>query len=415
MCWLIAGRLARMAPAILLTFAATGLPARADEAANNAAVAHLEAGTLAAGDTELAAMLAADPSNDDARMGLGTIRFVRAVENLSQGLYRYGLEPPNSFLVPIIRLPVPVNPDPQPISYEDFRGLLQGFVTDLAAAEKTLDGVGDSGVKLRLDLTKLRYDADGDGTIREDERFIAVIQRVTGMRAEDMPASLVFAFDKGDALWLRGYAHVLMAFSEFWLAHDWHESFDIGFTHFFPKVESAFAEALAPLGGDPIYAEGAPVADFISFFHIRWPVVEPARMAAVRQHIKAMIELSRQSWTAIEAETDDDHEWLPNPQQTSPFASVQVSADTIAAWRAVLDEAEAVIDGKKLVPHWRFNQGFNLARVFDEPRDFDLVLWITGPAALPYLEDGPVTTSQDWDAMVGAFEGNFGISAVWFN
>ena len=230
-----------------------------------------------------------------------------------------------------------------------------------------------------------------------------------------MPATLVFAFDKGDALWLRGYSNVLMAFTEFWLAHDWHESFDVAFPHFFPKVQSDFAKALAAPGGDPMYAEGAPIADFISFFHIRWPVAEPERMAAVRQHIKAMIALSRQSWDAIEAETDDDAEWLPNPRQTSPFASVQVNAERIAAWRAVLDQAEAVIDGKVLVPHWRFDKGFNLARVFDEPQDFDLVLWITGPAALPYLEDGPVTTSRDWEAMIGAFEGSFGVSAIWYN
>jgi len=391
------------------------VPARADEAANQAAVNHLYAGTLAAGDAELAAMLGADPNNDDARIGLGTIRFVEAIEALSQGLYRYGLKPPQTMMLPVVRLPVPVNPDPEPISFADFQALLDTFVTNVAKAEETLTGIGDSGVKLRLDLTKLRYDANGDGTIGDDERFIAVVQRVTGMNPGDMPDSLVFAFDKGDALWLRGYCNVLMAFGDFWLAHDWHESFDVGFPHFFPKVQSAFAAAVAAPGSDPMYAEGAPVADFISFFHIRWPVADPARMAEVRQHIKAMIALSRESWSAIEAETDDDAEWLPNPRQTSPFASVQVNQARIDAWRAVLDEAEAVLDGGKLVPHWRFDKGFNLARVFDEPQAFDLVLWLTGPAALPYLEDGPVATSEEWNAMVGAFEGSFGVSAIWFN
>lgn len=399
-----------------ITAAFVAAPATADEAANRAAIAHLEAGTLAAGEAELADILAADAANDDARMGLGVIRFVRAVETLSQGLYRYGLQSPQrSMMVPVLRLPVPVNPDPEPIAYADFRALIETFVASMAEVEATLDGVGDSGVKLRLDLTRLRYDADGDGTVGEDERFMAVIQRVTGMRDEDMPATLVFAFDKGDALWLSGYSNVLMAFGQFWLAHDWHESFDVAFPHFFPKVESDFAAALAGPGGNPMYAEGAPIADLISFFHIRWPVTEPARMAAIRQNLKAVIALSRESWTAIEAETDDDAEWLPNPRQTSPFASIQVDAARIDAWRAVLDEAEAVLDGRELVPHWRFRQGFNLARVFDEPRPFDLVLWITGPAALPYLEDGPVTTGEEWDAMVDAFQGSFGVSAIWFN
>ncbi|WP_421722860.1 hypothetical protein [Bauldia sp.] len=391
-------------------------PSLADEAANEIAVGHLEAGTLTQGDAALAAVLETDPGNDDARMGLGAIRFVAALETLSQGLYRYGLQSPQrSMMVPVLRLPVPVNPDPEPISYEDFRGLLDRFVTDLALVDETLAGVGDGGVKLRLDLTKLRYDADGDGTVSDDERFIAVLQRVTGLGDNDMPETLVFAFDKADAIWLRGYANVLMGFSQFWLAHDWQESFEIGFPHFFPKIESPFAAALVGPSANPMYAEGAPIADLISFFHIRWPVAEPERMAAVRQHIKAMIGLSRENWLAIEAETDDDREWLPNPRQTSPFASVQVNGERIAAWRAVLDEAEAVIDGEKLAPHWRFAQGFNLARIFDEPQAFDLILWLTGPAALPYLEDGPVTTAAEWEAMIGAFEGSFGVSAIWFN
>ena len=62
----------------------------------------------------------------------------------------------------------------------------------------------------------------------------------------------------------------------------------------------------------------------------------------------------------------------------------------------------------------RFGDRF-LKRVFTEPQPFDLVLWITGPAALPYLEDGPVSTSEEWARITGAFEGSFGSYAIWFN
>ncbi len=410
-------RMARLRRTLWLAaaLAGTGLPAVADEAANRLAVEHLYAGTLAAGDAELAAMLAADSENDDARIGLGTIRFVRSIENLSQGLYRYGLRTPRSFLLPILRLPVPENPNPEPLNFAEFQSLVAGFSSDLALAEETLAGVGPD-VKLRLDLKKLHYDVNGDGKVEADESFIAVVRQVTGMPEDAMPADLTFAFDQGDALWLRGYSHILMAFSDFMVAHDWHESFDASFFHFFPKMESPFAAALAPADdNNPMYAEGAPIADFISFFHIRWPVSDAEKMKGVRQHIKAMISLSRESWDAIEAETDDDREWLPNAHQKSPFESIQVSAEQIAAWRSVMDQAELVIDGKKLVPHWRFTKGFNLARVFDEPQPFDTVLWITGPAALPYLEDGPVSTSEDWNTMVDSFGGRFGLFAIWFN
>ena len=91
------------------------------------------------------------------------------------------------------------------------------------------------------------------------------------------------------------------------------------------------------------------------------------------------------------------------PTRSRP--SCQVNAERIAAWYQVLDEADAILDGEKLIPHWRFEQGINLRRVFEEPQPFDLVLWITGPAALPYLEDGPVTTPEEWDPHDGGLRG----------
>ena len=60
-------------------------------------------------------------------------------------------------------------------------------------------------------------------------------------------------------------------------------------------------------------------------------------------------------------------------------------------------------------------KGINLRRVFEEPQPFDLVLWITGPAALPYLEDGPMTSTDEWNRITAAFEGSFGSYAIWFN
>ena len=399
---------------VLATVSAAIQPAYADEATQEATVSHLYAGTLAAGEADLAALVAADATNDDARVGLGVIQFVQTIEHLSQGLYRYGLKPPETFLAPVVRLPVPPNPDPQPITYADFRGLLLDFVADLAETEETLAGVTASDVELVLDLKQIRYDVNGDGVVGDDELFIAVVQRVTGMQDDDMPASLTFAFDKGDVLWLQAYCNVLMALAEFFLAYDWHESFDASFFHFFPAMQSPFRDALKP-PGDDFNDQIAPAADLVSFLHIRWPVSEPDRMAAVRTHLLRMIALSRESWQAIEAETDNDREWLPNAMQTSPFASVPVDAERIAAWYEVLDEAEAVLEGQKLVPHWRFQQGINLRRVFEEPQPFDLVLWVTGPAALPYLEDGPISTSAEWSRMTQAFQGSFWLFAIWAN
>ncbi len=390
---------------------ATAMPAAADQLAVDTAIVHLEDGTLAAGDAALAAMVESDPGNDDARFGLGAIRFLTAIEHLSQSFYRYGLRSPRSLLVPIMRLPVPVNPTPEPISYRDFRRILEDFVADLGKADATLAAMGAQAVKLPLDLAKVGYDADGDGAVTENERLIRAIAVAFGPRRYSPPATLTVAFDRGDALWLRGYTHLLAAIGEFLLAYDWHESFDASFQFFFPKIDSAFARALAA----DKRGDFAPIADVITFLHLRWPVAEPARMAAVRDHLKQVVALSRQSWDAILAETDDDREWLPNPDQAAAVTLLRVDTTQLAAWRELLDLADDVLDGKILVPHWRLERGINLRRVFDDPRPFDFVLWITGPAALPYLDDGKVLSSDEWRRLIGAFRGSFGTYAFWFN
>jgi hypothetical protein len=390
-----------------------GVPALADEAAQAVAVRHMEAGTFAAGEGELAALVERDPANNDARLGLGAIRFLIAVEHLAQGLHRYGLSSPRSVVVPVLRLPVPPNPNAERITYTDFRDLIARFVTDLGRAEATLGAMSDADARLPVDLAKIRYDANADGVVGQGELFAAVIARVmgTGVGADEGGPTVV-AFDRADAYWLQGYANVLMALGQFLLAHDWHRSFDVGFHVFFPNADLPFVKELS-LSGNEWSRER--IIDVISFLHIAWPVAEPVRMQRVRGHLKTVIALSRKSWNAIEAETDDDREWLPGPRQTQSFTGLFVDADQVAAWRAMLDETEALLDGRKLVPHWRLERGINLRRVFDEPQPFDIVLWITGPAALPYLESGPVTTREEWNRILQAFGSQFGRYAIWFN
>ncbi len=399
--------------------AGSSVPAAADPAARAATARHFAAGTLAAGDAELVDMIDRDPDNQDAQFGLGMIRFVAAVQHLSQGLYRYGPQTPHGIMLPIVRLPVPVNSDPEPITYDAFRGLVQHFVDDLAKAEKTLAAVNDAAVKVPIDLRKVAYEIDGDGVIGAEEHLTAALGTVTRMNrrrhidGDWLPEDATVAFDMADAIWLRGYCNLLSAFGEFLLAHEWREGFDASFHMFFPQANLPLAVALEP----PVRAHNeGQIADLVSFIHLlHWPVAEPERMGGVREHLKQAIALSRQNWDAIEAETDNDREWVPNPRQQSVLVDLTVSDEQIASWRAVLDEFDVVLDGEKLVPHWRLKRGFNLRRVFEEPTTFDLVLWITGPAALPYLEDGPVSTSANWRDLTAAFGPAFGGYLVWFN
>src|SRR5262249_3716356 len=108
---------------------------------------------------------------------------------------------------------------------------------------------------------------------------------------------------------------------------------------------------------------------------------------------------------------------IPGSTQTGVIPGVRVTAEVVAGWQEFLNEAEGLISGKKLVPHWRFraDYGINLRRVFEEPRGFDLVLWAHGAAAAPYAERGEVTSRQTGQRLQQVFRGQFIGFAIWFN
>ena len=140
-------------------------------------------------------------------------------------------------------------------------------------------------------------------------------------------------------------------------------------------------------------------------------------MGSALHHLQEVTKLSRQSWKAILAETDDDHEWIPNPKQTGVFRGAKVSEEMVRRWFAFLDEADAILAGKKLVPFWRDagGRGVNFQRVFTEPTTFDLILWIQGTGATPNLEKGTITDPEFWKTTDRVFRGEFLGFAIWFN
>jgi len=394
----------------------------ADAAATPLAEPYLVQGKLAEGESALAAFLKSNPKDGQARFGLGTIQFVRAVERMVQSFHRFGLRAdPAGGMVPFARLPIPENPDPKPIRYEDLRALFQTWVDDLRKAEETLTAVGDPGVKLPLHFGQIRLDLDGDGKASDEEVLWKLFTRlnrqaeVTQAQAQEF----LIAFDRGDVAWLRGYCHLLMAFGEFYLAHDGRELFDRTAHLFFARPATPFAF----LRGRAIEGEGRPemdkILDFVALVHLlRLPVTEPGRMTSVLEHLKAMVALSRESWKLYMDEEDDDHEWIPNPKQTGVIPGIKITEEMVKGWTLTfLDEAEEILAGRKLIPFWRNagDRGVNLRRVFAEPREFDFVLWVQGTAAVPYLEAGEVTTPEVWERLQRIFRGEFIGFAIWFN
>jgi hypothetical protein len=388
---------------------------------------HAYAGTLAAGERELEARVAAQPADDEALAALGMARFALAIERLGQAFHRHGLQP-NAEIglgIPLLRLPVPENPNPAPIGYAELREIYRRLTVDLARAREPLSQVRADRFTIVVDLNAVRLDLDGDGRGSDVESLGAIVTALQTMRpirrgqAVPQLGAWEVAFDRADMIWLTGYSHVIAAVADFVLAHDWRDGFLAVGHLFFPRIEGGSGIAgrsnPGPEMGGP---SGSAIADLVTLVHLaRWPVVEPERMGDVRRHLLSAVALSRANWDAILAETDDDREWLPSPRQRSAAVTMlEVTDERIAAWRRGLDALESLLEGRSLLGHWRLDGGIDLRRVFEEPRTFDLVLWMTGHAALPYLRDGgrPVS-SATWQELQRAFGGSFLGFAAWFN
>ena len=415
-----------MIRSIILAFAIAWLapfPAAAGDAALQTRQA-LESGHLATGDKDMSTRLAADPSDNEARFGLGMIRFAEAIENFGQRQYRYGLRAPPNTMFPFFRLPVPLNPAPEELTYEKQRESLQALRDDLTKAEAALAPMTASETKIVIDLNAVQFDFRGDGKADSSETLgsiLAAMRSHGGRPAPNETGPFEVKFDNGDAFWLRGYCHLLSASLEFVLAYDWRNTFERTAGLFYPRV------APPPFGPNPHFAsrreefryDSGQIADLIVLVlihEIRWPLIEPARLQAAHGHLKQAVAMSRASWKSILAEITDDREWIPGPRQKNGVVtSMPVTQVQVDGWLHALDDFDAVLDGTKLVPHGRFSQGFNLKRVFFEPRDFDLVLWVAGYSAVPYLEDGPTLSISDWNQWNHAFNGNFLGYALWFN
>lgn len=417
----------------LFAFVILGLAqvvAHAAESDSPPVMEYLTTGQLAKGREAMTATLQASPEDQQARFSLGVVKFLQSVEGLAQSHYRYGLLQNRFRQMPFIRLPVPLNAEPETISYEAARQILQDFIDDLSDAQATLAKVETDKVKLPLHFGRIRLDLDGDGTATEKETLWRIFQMLNGAVREEDGEAFQITFDGGDVHWLRGYCHLLMTMGEMALAHDWENAFERTAHLFYPKVKSPYAflqeEKPGPFNG----FSTTNILDAVALIHlINFPVKEPERMKVALTHMESMIDLSRSSWKLIQAETDDDHEWLPNPKQTGVIPNVRVRREMIDGWHEFLAEMEHLLKGTKLIPFWRgtpggslgrvvpvnAKYGINLRKVFTEPQQFDLVLWIQGTGAQPFLEEGDRTDPAVWERLSRVFGGEFFGFAIWFN
>ncbi len=413
----------RLAALMVVVFMAAwisaGIPVSAQEAKPPAFEALLQEGKLAAAEQLLAKTLAEQPDDDKTRFALGVTQFVRAVETRIQVFHKYGIRTEPGTIVSFSALPIPPNPKPAPLDYKTARAVLQGWVDDLARVEATLAPIRSADVKLPLHLGLIRLDPTGTakpGHWRSLWEIYHTFNQAANISAADAK-EFVLAFDRGDVDWLRGYCHLLSALTEALLAYDFEDVFNRSGYILFGGIKAPDAFLVAPGGdGQQMVFE---IMDLVALVHlIRLPVAEPQRLQAVLTHLEATVALSRSSWAAILAETDDDHEWIPNPKQKTAVPNGQTTDEMVRTWTEFLDEFGPILAGNKLVPFWRGNDrtlGLNLRRICLEPRPFDLVLWLQGTALIPYLEVGDVTKPETWSRFNRIFRGQFIGFALWYN
>lgn len=420
----------KRAVAIVATACALTLPALAGPAGDIARRALYE-GPLDAGRAELVPM--ADAGDAEARFGLGLIDFVDAFGGLSRAFYRHGAMAPNGgpMLEGLLGAPAgaasqqPANPNPEPLDYPGFRQIVETLVLQLDQAGVVLLRAADAGdFVMPVELARVRVDLDGDGIANAGESLGAVMQAAMADAAgtssgvaTPAPGETLIGFDRADAVWLAGYSNVIAAQADFLLAHDFSEFFNASFHRFFPKAGLPMADFRTESGQLMLDPESdRAIADAIAAIHtLNWPVEDPARLRKLRDRLKTVISLSRRNWELILAETDDDHELLPGPRQTGLSPEAKVTDEMVTAWHQTLDTADAILDGKLLIPHWRFRQGFDLKAYFETATRTDLVMILTGYGAVPFLRDGPMADAASFAEANRVFGDNLLGYAFWFN
>ena len=384
----------------------------------------LDAGQFARAEELLNEHLGAESGDDLARLKLGAVQLLSAAERLVQDGYRYGTMT-RTWAIPFLRVGGMGgrNKDAEQVHYGDVRRMIADFQKSVAKAEKTLSEIEATDLFWQVDFHKIRLDMNGDDQVTEDERLSELFLKLSSQRGlfrsrplrEQSISSLMVGMDSADVYWLRGYCHALMALADVVLAYDHERLFEVTAHAVYADPDTEFMRRWQDgqeEGSKKSRAGGflGDISDAIAIIHLMdFKLIEPLRMRDAREHLLKMVELSRRNWELVNKETDNRFELVPNPQQQSIIPGLMVTQQRSDAWQRFLDEAEDILNGKTLIPFWRngFEEGLNLKRVFTDPRDFDLVLWVQGSAAFPYLEQGKITDRRLWVEFRRIFQGNF--------
>ena len=377
-----------------------------------------EIGTVGLTATE--ARLAALQSPTDAdRFALGGVRFLRAVEGALQLRWKTGLSEQLSML-PFLRLPIPENPDAPALAPATIATLFTDVNVGMDSARAPLAEIpatADFGVEITL--SDLWFDINANAVRDKGEDMLSVAgPMIMGWAWADrdpaIPAPTI-RFDGADAAWLSAYTHLLGGISDTILAYD--PTTPITRTTDARAAMASFGQ-LTP---DPFFGMGGGASlDAVDYISIVLATLnqspDKVRMASAQSHFLAMVTDNRRFWAEVVLETDNEKEWLPNDSQKSAMG-IELPPGTGPMWLGVLSDFEALLKGEKLVPFWRITgpAGVDVSAMFTDPRPIDLISWVQGEGAVPYLKQGDLISPANWQAFEQVISGQAMLFTLFLN
>jgi hypothetical protein len=365
---------------------------------------------LAPTEAYLASLTNPDPAS---LFALGGVRFLRAIEVTLQTRWRLGINAQRTEL-PVLRLPVPANPAPEPFTPDAIETLFRGLIDDLTTARVPLQQIANAdAVNLPIAILDLWFDINMNGIRDTGEGLTDVAgTALTGraMRVSDTP---LLQFDTADAAWLAAYTHFLSAFAELVLAFEPTDQI-ARVTEASRQMDDLAPDSAFPNALDMQFGQQTDRLAMIYFALRQQP--DPAHTMAARDHMLNMIAANRVFWARVALETDNAGEWVPNDSQDQGLG-LPVPPGTGTRWLAVLDDAEALLQGTRLIPHWRLREGagINLKRLLENPVPVDLAEWAHGIGLLPFAEEGTRISRENWWAFERLMRGDSMLFVVFLN
>ncbi len=370
--------------------------------------------SLSAAQMRLSALPA--PSANE-QFALGAVGFLRGIEKTLQFRWQRNMAI-KDFDLPVLRLPVPPNPNARPFEAGMITELFENLRDDMAVSQAALDAVsGEVGVE--IDLAALWFDINmnqqrdaGEGVVEFGLAAMMSRQQLLEMQAQGASPMLV-RFDSADVAWLTAYTHLLSGLSEMVIAFDPTEAI--------ARVLDTNQQMMDLMGSDrPTSRFNAMAGNWVDRFAMVYgalnqqPKAENTR--AARRHFLAMIAQNKIFWAGVADETDNRREWIPNASQTAALGFT-LPEGVAEAWQAILADGEKLLNGELLVSYWRLAPvgGVNIKALFEDPPVVDIVDWVQGAGLLPYLERGPTVSSQNLRRFERMLLGDAVLFALLFN